>query len=317
MDIKRNIYQDLKAWKTEQSGTILILEVPTQVGKTYTLKKFGKECFFKMIYINMTELSGQCFLRCIAIQKDKSIKDVLKLYDSKYVDDDETLIIIDDVQELYGLDGYMNLNAESLKSRLIVAGTRIANIGSRGNHLWSKEVTYKVLLPLTLGEFKDVLGDHVDIYKIYQKTGGYPVVVAKYIEEKNLENSHYMLRRLVDIFSNEYRRYFTDIEDANLIQRVFCEIALLMIRDEPCYTEWNVELCRKIYQNEDMNNLEKIKKIIGWLLDGYIIKFVSPKGKLEQSYCFQDVGIAYYFLHKTGSSPEELEEVLAKYYVLN
>lgn len=67
MELRRNIYQKLVNWKNEKTGHVLELKGARQVGKTCILKKFGKENFKNMIYINMTEISGQDFLKCIAV----------------------------------------------------------------------------------------------------------------------------------------------------------------------------------------------------------------------------------------------------------
>lgn len=61
MDLKRNIYKRLLEWKRQDTGRVLELEGARQVGKTYILKKFGKENFQNMIYINMVEITGKTF----------------------------------------------------------------------------------------------------------------------------------------------------------------------------------------------------------------------------------------------------------------
>ena len=67
MELRRNIYQKLVNWKNEKTGHVLELKGARQVGKTYILKKFGKENFKNVIYINMAEISGKDFLKCICI----------------------------------------------------------------------------------------------------------------------------------------------------------------------------------------------------------------------------------------------------------
>ena len=63
MELRRNIYKKLLAWKKENTGRVLELQGARQVGKTYILKKFGKENFSKMVYINMAENTGKNFSR--------------------------------------------------------------------------------------------------------------------------------------------------------------------------------------------------------------------------------------------------------------
>ena len=69
MDLKRDIYQDLLAWKSRENHKVLELEGARQVGKTYILDKFAKREYEKHIYINMLASSGSDFLRCLEDRK--------------------------------------------------------------------------------------------------------------------------------------------------------------------------------------------------------------------------------------------------------
>lgn len=66
MELKRNVYKKLVEWKEKNTGRVLELKGARQVGKTYILKKFGRENFPRMVYINMAEQTGQNFLRCLS-----------------------------------------------------------------------------------------------------------------------------------------------------------------------------------------------------------------------------------------------------------
>lgn len=108
MELRRNIYQKLLNWKNEKTGHVLELKGARQVGKTYILKKFGKENFKNMIYINMAEISGQDFLKCISVagnwnpgepRVEEPLKKAFQLYEQTFSDDPETVVIIDEIQE--------------------------------------------------------------------------------------------------------------------------------------------------------------------------------------------------------------------------
>ena len=65
MELKRNIYTKLLEWKKQDTGNVLEVKGARQVGKTFILKKFGKENFSRMIYINMAENTGKDLLKCL------------------------------------------------------------------------------------------------------------------------------------------------------------------------------------------------------------------------------------------------------------
>ena len=51
-EIQRDILVKLKAWKENPRRKPLVLQGARQVGKSWALKKFGRECFDDMVYIN-------------------------------------------------------------------------------------------------------------------------------------------------------------------------------------------------------------------------------------------------------------------------
>lgn len=109
MDLKRTIYQDLLNWKTEDSGKVLEVNGARQVGKTYILDKFAKENYKTYIYINMVQSSGTRFLKCLeSVQgewkpgmkrEEKVIHKALGLYDDRFTDCKDAIVVIDEIQE--------------------------------------------------------------------------------------------------------------------------------------------------------------------------------------------------------------------------
>lgn len=67
MDLKRDIYQKLLAWKRKKNRKVLELEGARQVEKTYILDKFAKKEYKNHIYINMLASSSSDFLHCLDI----------------------------------------------------------------------------------------------------------------------------------------------------------------------------------------------------------------------------------------------------------
>ena len=100
MDLKRDIYQDLLAWKSRENHKVLELEGARQVGKTYILDKFAKREYEKHIYINMLASSGSDFLRCLETaakwepgqkREENPVYKAFQLYDCDFEDDDNLL----------------------------------------------------------------------------------------------------------------------------------------------------------------------------------------------------------------------------------
>jgi predicted AAA+ superfamily ATPase len=52
MEIERNIFNELKVWKSRKERKPLLLQGARQAGKPWLLKRFGKECFEDSAYFN-------------------------------------------------------------------------------------------------------------------------------------------------------------------------------------------------------------------------------------------------------------------------
>ncbi len=50
--MERNVWNKLKEWKNKKDRKPLIIKGARQVGKTYILQAFGKECFPQAHYLN-------------------------------------------------------------------------------------------------------------------------------------------------------------------------------------------------------------------------------------------------------------------------
>ena len=80
----------------------------TAGGKDYILKKFARENFLHVIYINMAEVTGERFLKCMEQAEywepgmpalENTLHNAVKLFAPDFQDTEETVILIDEIQE--------------------------------------------------------------------------------------------------------------------------------------------------------------------------------------------------------------------------
>lgn len=352
MELKRTIYKKLLDWKKENTGRVLMVEGSRQVGKTYILKKFGSENFKKMIYINMTEQSGKDFIKCIEAainwepgqeRDSQPLKTAVKLYDKNFKDSKDTVIILDEIQESVQVYNQIRVFAREFKSYVVVAVSYLGETLQPGFFLPAGDIDQLEMETLTFEEFLDVFGAYelyqkadlygegnvenynllMDYYDIYQKIGGYPAVVVLYAQERNLNRCYEQIRKLIQVFVNESKRYFTDSVDANLFQKLFNAIALLLIQEKKGVDDFTAELSKIIYQEDNDGMTKKMLNCaIGWLQEshmiGYALKAIDcdyKQIKDNSRYYFLDMGIANYFLNRTGASWETVKEILAENFI--
>lgn len=96
--MKRKIEQQLLAWKNKADGRLpLLLNGARQVGKTYSLRKFGQEQFKNLVYINLetNQALASFFKDSIAPQR---LLRYLEASTGEAIRPGETLLILDEVQ---------------------------------------------------------------------------------------------------------------------------------------------------------------------------------------------------------------------------
>ena len=113
------------------------------------------------------------------------------------------------------------------------------------------------------------------------------------------------------------------IVDMNLFQKLFNAIALLMIQEKQGVRDLTSELSKIAYQEESGRMTKKmINHAISWLQESHIIGYASKavdcdymQIKDNSRYYFLDMGIAHYFLNRTGAPYETVRGLLAENFV--
>ena len=95
--MKRNIEKKLVCWKTKKYRKPLIVRGARQVGKTFSLKKFGQENFSDVHYINFEENEVMARVFDDDLNPERIINDLsFKL--RKSINLTEDLLIFDEIQ---------------------------------------------------------------------------------------------------------------------------------------------------------------------------------------------------------------------------
>lgn len=328
MEIKRKIYQKLIDWKNESQEHFLLLSGTRYVGKTYLLKKFGEENFEHVIYINMAEVSGSDFCRCLKINEEVEMSNdflhALVLYDVNFVNDSSTLVIIDEVQETPILYDYIKKSMNQNRTYIILSGSYL-NQKMRLNFLQiSDKVEILRMEPLSFQEFYDCLQENEELlgvdkqkisvleklktsYRLYQIIGGCPEIVFTYLKDKDLEKCQRMIKKYMDTWGCEIRRYLPDIRENSYIEKVFYILALLMVQKKAIRQEVFGGIENII--GSDKEEVGLVIRTINFLEEIGIVDYDADEGKNQ--YYFSDMGVANYYLSRTGATREEVEEILS------
>ncbi len=199
---KRDVWKDLLEWK-EKSDLSLEVCGARQVGKTFILKKFCKENFKQFFYINMSESTGKDFLDSIAVWSEKyshehdSSTDILrlmKIYKPDFEDREDTVVLIDEIQESPRVYNLIRPVTRTLKAKLIVTGSYLGKVLDKEFFLPAGDLKPLIISSLSFPEFLDIFGKRTrqkecyyisgydknlaQYFELYKWTGGYPAVIA-------------------------------------------------------------------------------------------------------------------------------------------
>jgi len=355
MYLKRKAYEKLIQWKNSGGHSTLEVNGARQAGKTYLINKFADENFKHKIYINLFELSGKQFMECYdqatewkpgTKRPDHPLHDAFLLYEPEFQDTDDTVIIIDEIQESAEIYNRIREFTRQFQCHFIVTGSYLGRIYEPEFRYSSGDVSKLTIYTLSYEEFLEaydatlyqkygnlVQGDleediHTALkaaYDIYCQIGGYPKVVETYLKSKDIQASQSELIKVIDTFINESIRYFTDILDSRVFTEIFLSICRILNREKKGFTENSMsEELQKIVTRDYSSNITKAacNRAISWLYFSVIIGFCAKITEMDilefksASRCyFMDLGIAYYYLKLTGTDSRVLAGTLNENYV--
>lgn len=232
----RNKIEELKLWKESTKRKPLILNGARQVGKTWLLKEFGRECYESVAYINLDGNTQIADLFSLDFDIERIVNG-LELYTGVKIVPGKTLIILDEVQKcpkaLHSLK-YFNENAPEY--HIAVAGS-LLGLSLADEDFPVGKVDTKDLYPLSFTEFLKALGKEryaekieagdiesltpfhdllVDLLKTYLVVGGMPEAVKDYIDEGNLLNTRKIQQEIID----DYERDFSKHAPVNVVPKI-------------------------------------------------------------------------------------------------
>lgn len=358
MYLKRKVYDQLLDWKNDTVHSTLEVNGARQVGKTYIINKFADENFRHKIYINLFDLSGKQFMECYKKATDwtpgtkrpeQPLHDAFKLFDPDFEDTNDTVIIIDEIQESSEIFNRIREFTRYFQAHFIVTGSYLGRVLEPEFKFSSGDITSIRIYTLSFKEFLEALDDqlfqkylslpldHADdtvpelydelknVYDIYRQIGGYPKVVETYLNTKDVEAAQKELVRIIRIFLNESMRYFDDITDISVFTNIFLSICRILLREKKGLDEDSIsEELQKLVTKNYSSNLSKATcyRAINWLYHSGIIGFCGKITELDilnfkpGSRCFfMDLGVAYYYLSRTGATVSTMDVSLNENYV--
>ena len=352
MELKRDIYKELLAWKSKSNHKVLELEGARQVGKTYILEKFAKKEYQSHVYINMIGSSGKDFLQCLETaaswepgkkRENNPVYKAFQLYDPDFSDCEDLLIVIDEIQESSVVYSKIREFARDFKAHFIVTGSYLGKTREKEYFLSAGDTEVLTMTTLTFPEFLDAfhkrgLYEAIDLYggsdhagyeelksyfHIYLQIGGYPEVVTTYLESRSIPDCEAMISNLIQIFVKESSRYFDSPLELEMFEKIFSSIAATLLKEKKGTPDLTTDLTKIIFKEESGRITKKMTNYaVSWLFLSHQIGYCSMSVDCSNldivdncRYYFNDLGVAGYFLKLTGEPLSIIEGVLCENFV--
>lgn len=233
----RSSINDLIKWKNKKNRKPLLLTGARQVGKTWLATEFGRLYFEKTAYINMdnNKTMQDVFEQGYNIEH---IISAFKIESGINITPDDTLIIIDEIQEVpKALSSLKYFCEQAPEYTIIATGSMLGIALHEGTSFPVGKINTLTLYPLTFYEYllargKEELAELVInknyelantfsseltiLLKEYYYVGGMPEVVQTFVENMDYNEVRELQNELLSFYSNDFSKH----APANVAERI-------------------------------------------------------------------------------------------------
>lgn len=288
--MRRFALEKLKKWKDSESRKPLIIRGARQVGKTWLMKEFGRECFENVAYVNFDSnvrmkgvFEGQIDIERIIL--------AIEIETGVTIERENTLLIFDEIQEVpRALSSLKYFYENAPEYAIVAAGSLLGVAMHKKTSFPVGKVDFMDLYPLNFQEFLCALGEeryvdilqgkdtdmvntfkdkYIDRLREYYYVGGMPEVVQTYVDTRNFKKVRELQKNLI----NYYQQDFSKHAKMNLVTRlnlVWNSIPMQLAKENKKY----------IYgQVREGARAKDFELAIQWLLDCGLIHKVQRINK--------------------------------------
>lgn len=230
MDVKRSIIERFKEWKDSPDRKPMLLEGARQIGKTWAVKEFGRQCYE---YCETFDFDRNPELaEAFRVSKDpRRIIKELELYTETPLLPGRTLLFFDEIQECEEAFNSLKYFYEEAPEYHIIAAGSLLGVAVRKKKMKVPvgKVSIVRMYPITFGEFLraedertfdyvDKIGKPenlptvifnrlVEEFRRYQVCGGMPEAVSALIDGKGTAAVDDILRNILALYEIDFSKY--------------------------------------------------------------------------------------------------------------
>lgn len=253
--LQRKIDNYLKEWKEDVHRKPLILKGARQVGKTESIRHFGKKSYEHFIEINFVEEPKYKMIIEDGYKTEDIIKNISRIDPSKEFVEGKTLIFFDELQEFPEIAASLKFFSIDGRFDVICSGSML---GIQYKRIESNSVGYKTDYRMYSMDFEEFLWakgykenfiNELLEYMLEQKAlneltmtvcsgifldycilGGMPAVVRDYILKNTFEGSLVTQRQLIEDYKEDIRKYAEGMDQTRILN-VFNQVPVQLAKE--------------------------------------------------------------------------------------
>lgn len=219
--------EQLMKWKENPNRKPLIIRGARQVGKTWLMKKFGKN-FENCVYVSFDNNQRMQDLFKADLDVERIITG-LELYSGQKINPANTLLIFDEIQEVpKALTSLKYFNENAPQYQIVCAGSLLGVALHQGTSFPVGKVEFLDLFPLSFSEFMMAMGKEdfvellqngdfemvttfkqtfIDLLKHYYYVGGMPEVVLNFSQNKDFNEARDIQQRILSAYEQDFSKH--------------------------------------------------------------------------------------------------------------
>lgn len=240
MEIRRDILYKMKAWKSSRFRKPLVIQGARQVGKSWTLIQFGKQCFSNYVYVNF-DTNPEIKLDFAKTKDPKRLVHMLEITFGQTIKPNETLIILDEIQECNDALNSLKYFCESAPEYAVACAGSLLGVAlnRQGASFPVGKVDFITMYPLSFSEYLSALhpdlylpfstiytdevmpemihSQLIDAFKLYLAIGGMPEAVSRFADSHDLPATDTVLENILKSYTLDFSKHINNKD----IPRVF------------------------------------------------------------------------------------------------
>lgn len=253
--LERKIDGFLKSWKDDQERKPLIVKGARQIGKTQSIRAFGRACYESVIEINFVLQKKFRAIFDDGYDVDTIVRNISLLEPSWNFIPHKTLFFFDELQKCPDCATSLKAFCQDRRYDVICSGSLMGiyyeeiesnAVGFKDDYdmhsmdfeefLWAKgysreqvESLYSNMLclkPFTKLELDTMIG----IFRDYMTIGGMPEVVRRYIDNGNFSGTLRLQRQLLRDYAEDITKYAKETDKAKILA-VYSHISTFLAKD--------------------------------------------------------------------------------------